>query len=243
MTSTEDLKLTLPYFGDARLDLRGGAPDPEGVACPVRERGLELRSACDGCEGRPGAGQRILERHAVLYLEGDRGDSVFGVVEGYVRESRTLEDGRTLGIRLVRPGDLVGTEAFAFEPYQCTAETLTPARICRIPVPDVERTLLRTPAQGVLLSRALGREAIELRESMMMVGSMTAEERVRVVLERLLESTPRGKWTRLPLSRQEMAELLGLALGTVSRTVQRLAREGRFEVSGRMIRVPARIVT
>lgn len=160
------------------------------------------------------------------------------MVEGYVRESCTLEDGRTLGIRLVRPGELVGMEAFAFEPYQCTAEALTPARISKIPVADVERTLLNTPAQGVILSRALGREAIELRESMMMVGSMTAEERVRAVLDRLIDSTPRGTWTRLPLSRQEMAELLGLALGTVSRTLQRLARQGLFEVSGRMIRVP-----
>lgn len=170
-------------------------------------------------------------------MEQELGEHVFGVVDGYLRESRTMEDGRTLGIRLVRPGELLGTEAFAYAPYQCTAEALTPAHVCKITVREAESTLLRRPDQGVLLSRMLGREAISLRDNLLLVGSMSAEERVRAVVMRLLEGAPKGVWVRLPLSRQELAELLGLALGTVSRTVQRLARQGELEISGRMIRL------
>ena len=94
------------------------------------------------------------------------------------------------------------------------------------------------PEQGLQLSAALGREAAELRESILIVGSLTAEERVEALLDRLMESVPAGEWLRLPLSRAELAEFVGLAPETVSRVIHRLARAGHFEVRGRRIRVP-----
>ncbi len=86
------------------------------------------------------------------------------------------------------------------------------------------------------MAAALSNEMCGLRDSMLLLSSMSAVERVRTVLERLLDDAPVGAWVRLPLSRQELGDLLGLALATVSRTVRALERDGCYEVSGRRIR-------
>lgn len=206
--------------------------------CPVRDTALLLRQACITCQGRPRTGQVELPAGSVLYIEREDSDTVFGLIDGFVRETRTLPDGRTQGIRLACPGDLLGTEILASLPYQCTAETLTPTRVCQITRGDIAALHRVHPEQGLQLSAALGREAAELRESILIVGSLSAEERVEALLDRLMESVPAGEWLRLPLSRAELAEFVGLAPETVSRVIHRLARAGNFEVRGRRIRVP-----
>lgn len=197
-----------------------------------------LRHACDGCQGRPRTGQRTLPPGSLLYIERDPAEAIYGLIEGFMRETRTLADGRTQGIRLVCPGELLGTEALAERPYQCTAEALTEVRVCRVEKAELAALHASHPEQGLELVAALGREAADLRDAVLLVGSMTAEERTKALLDRLLAAVPRGEWLRLPLSRAEIAELLGLAPETVSRFVHRLAREGHFEVRGRRVRVP-----
>ena len=215
--------------------LRRVSPEP---GCPIRDSALMLRGACLSCRGRPRTGQVELRRGAILYVERDDADAIYGLIEGFVRETRTLPDGRTQGIRLACPGDLLGTEILASLPYQCTAEALTDARVCLIRRADLEALHHLRPEQGLELTAALGREAAELRESLLMLGSLSAEERVEATLDRLLGSVPPGQWLRLPLSRAELAEFVGLAPETVSRVIHRLARAGHFEVRGRRVRVP-----
>jgi CRP/FNR family transcriptional regulator len=178
----------------------------------------------------------------VLYIERDDADVVYGLIDGFVRETRTLPDGRTQGIRLACPGDLLGTEVLAQLPYQCTAEALTDCRVCRISRAEIAALHLDHPEQGLQLSAALGREAAELRESILMVGTLSAEERVEALLDRLMGSVPPGEWLKLPMSRAELAEFVGLAPETVSRVIHRLARAGHFEVRGRRIRVPLTVL-
>ncbi len=206
--------------------------------CPIRRSGLQLRRSCEDCQGRPQSGQSTITKGSLLYLERSQSDVVYVLVEGFIRETRTLADGRTQGIRLACPGDLIGSEAFANLPYQCTAEALTDGRVCKIRCSEVEALHAEQPEQGMELTAAMGREAAGLRDAVLLVGSMTAEERVKSILDRLLTSVEPGEWLRLPLSRIELAELVGLVPETVSRCIQRFARAGHIEVSGRRIRTP-----
>ncbi len=205
-------------------------------ACPVRSHGLEPRRLCETCNGHPPSSQLTLQKRDVLYLEGDEARSTFAVVEGYLKESCTLVDGRAQGIRLVRPGDLIGLEALVGAPLQSTVESVTRSRVCVVTRTEVESTIRRDPRQGLAITREVSRQLVEVKAAMVRLGAMTAEERIESILRDLAPS--KGAWVELPLSRQEIADLLGLALGTVSRETQRMAREGRFEVRGRRIRFP-----
>lgn len=206
------------------------------AACLLQKRGLELRPECQSCTGDPVAGIASLAPREILYLEGDRGTALYGVLQGILRETRSSEDGRMIGLRVIQPGDLVGTEALLGEPYQCSVEALTPARLCRAQATELESVLASRPGQGLAFGKALVKEAETLRDAITMLGAMSAEERIVAALRQLTRGVPQGTWVRLPLSRQALAELLGLALGTVSRTIQRLDREGVLEVRGRSVR-------
>ncbi|MGM0575013.1 MAG: Crp/Fnr family transcriptional regulator [Myxococcota bacterium] len=197
---------------------------------------MELRSLCARCDGHPPYGQVELQRGGVLHLQGDVADALFLVVEGVLCETHVTEDGRGQGIRLVQPGDATGSEAMVRDEYQCSVEALTRARVCRIPVSDVEARMQDEPSQGPALCRVLASELVGLRDQVMAIGAMTAEERVEAVLRTLTSHAAAGAWVRLPLTRGELGELLSLAQGTVSRCIQRMARAGTLEVRGRRVR-------
>lgn len=173
----------------------------------------------------------------MLHLQGDAATAVFLVIEGTLIETSSTEDGRTQGIRLLQPGDLTGAEAMISDQYQCSVEALTPARVCRVPVSEAEARLEGTSSQGVALCRALTGELMDLRQRIMTVGPMPAQERVEAVLRKLAGDG--GEWVRLPLNRRELGELLALTQETVSRCVQRLKRAGVLQTQGRRIRFPA----
>lgn len=207
--------------------------------CPLAAVGLVLREDCSRCaptkagepQGTP------LARGETLYLQGDEARCLFLVVSGLLREARVQEDGRSQGIRLVRPGELCGAEAFTRDVYQCSVDAVTDARLCRVPVDDVRAVASRSPEQAVALIETLAREVQALRDQVVLLGSLTAEERVRTFLRILTADTEPGAWTRLPLTRTELAGLAGLTQATVSRVFQRLARRGEISVRGRWVRV------
>ncbi len=207
--------------------------------CPLADVGLVLRDDCSRCapteagepEGTP------LARGEILYLEGDEARCLFLVVSGLLREARVQEDGRSQGIRLVRPGELCGAEAFTRDAYQCSVDAVTDARVCRVPIDTVRAVAATSPEQALTLIETLAREVQALRDQVVLLGSLTAEERVRTFLRILTADTEPGAWTRLPLTRAELAVLAGLTQATVSRVFQRLARRGELSVRGRWVRV------
>ncbi|MEZ4267576.1 MAG: Crp/Fnr family transcriptional regulator [Myxococcota bacterium] len=208
------------------------------TGCPARDRGLELRNLCGSCDGRPRQGQLRLPRRGMLHLQGETADTVFLVIEGTLCETRTTEEGRAQGMRLLGPGDVTGTEALVSGRYQCSVEALTPARVCRVPIAEAEARLATTSLQGVALCRALAVEMMGLRERIMVLGPMPAQERVETALRAMAGDD--GEWVRLPLNRRELGELLALTQETVSRCVQRLKRAGTLQTQGRRIRFLAR---
>ncbi len=199
---------------------------------------MEISDTCLGCAGRP-AKQRVFARGDVLCVEGMPARYVFSLVDGWARESRVLEDGRLQALRLLRPGDLAGVEALSGETYETTVEVLREARVCLTDAVEVRRGLAAYPSRGVALARVLLEDLQRLRTQVLALGAMTAEERVRQLLSELLSGHPEGLFVALPVTRREIAELLGLTQETVSRTVQRLVRDGVLESEGRSLRKAA----
>lgn len=205
--------------------------------CSVTHTGLELRSSCATCTGRPTQGQLMLRRNQQLYLEGEAALYVYAVVSGYVREARMTPDGRTQGVRLVGPGEVTGLEALRAPYYRSSAETLSRARVCRIPRRDVEMQLRTHADQAMAMVGALVDELTLLKDTVLWITVMSAEERILALLRRLSEAQNSLSF-RLPITRLEMARLLGLSHSTVSRTLHRLAKSGAISLEGRMVRLP-----
>lgn len=204
--------------------------------CPLVARGLTLRSACDECGGRPANGQVTMGRGDILARAGEPAQHVFAVVDGWVRESILGEDGKRTTTRFVGPGQVLGTEALTGGEQRTTVDALQPARVCRVPVAQVMSSLTEKPALGAAMARALTDDLEALRVRVVR-STLSAKERVLEMIVELLGETPVGTWARLPVTREDMAEALGLTIETVSRQVQELHRAGVIEVRGRRMRL------
>ncbi|MEJ8571001.1 helix-turn-helix domain-containing protein [Microbaculum marinum] len=158
-------------------------------------------------------------QHQTIYFEGDSADAICQVVEGCVMLYKLLPDGRRQVVELLGQGDVFG---FARgEERDCSAETLTDVRVRFIDRRSAERSC---SFQRILARRMLIQfEA--MHEHAVLLGRKSAMERVASFLLRLAPDTDQPVIS-LPMTRQEIADYLGLTIETVSRSFSELKRRG-----------------
>ncbi|MFB0610783.1 Crp/Fnr family transcriptional regulator [Aurantiacibacter poecillastricola] len=178
--------------------------------------------------------QRTLDAGEPLIWEGDESVLVANVIEGVLKLSSSTEDGREQIVGVVYPSDFIGRPFAGAAGHSVTA--LTEARVCVFARKDFDRFASEHPKlEHKLLERTLG-ELDRTRKWMVLLSRKTAQEKVATFLlemsDRLAESgceMPTGtslKAFDLPFSRQQIADVLGLTIETVSRQMTTLKRDG-----------------
>lgn len=210
--------------------------------CPIRQVSIfaglspaELREL-----GMPVHTMRY-ETGETLYLEAAKPVAAYTINHGVVKLVMSLANGRNQIVRLLSTGDIFGFEGLMDSEYHHTAVALTEVTACRLSLADLN-TLSR--AKPTIRDALMHRWAGALRQAERMVvelGTMKAGERLATFLERWCGHADEDGWTPLPLTRQELGELLGLTVETVSRFLadwkrQGLVREdhGRVRLTGLM---------
>jgi CRP/FNR family transcriptional regulator, anaerobic regulatory protein len=164
---------------------------------------------------------RSWRKNEVLFREGDLADAVFVVVSGTVRTSMMLSDARRQVIGFHEAGDLFGFTSG--EHYQYSAEAVSAADLYDIRRVDFERRVDAQPNLCRSLTLLSEHELKVAQQRMLMLGRMTARERL---CSFLLERLNGGGLTHLPMSRLDIADYLGLSLETISRTFTSLRVDG-----------------
>lgn len=170
------------------------------------------------------------ETRETVFDEGDEARSVYLIIEGAVMLSKLLPDGRRQIIELIGPGDVFGiTSTHA---HDVCAETLSPTRLVAYDRKRVEET----PALQQLITERMRAQICHLHDHAVLLGRKSAQERVATFLMRLVPGrggvdcigAAKGNvaHVNVPLTRQEIADYLGLTLETVSRAFSQLKREG-----------------
>lgn len=181
---------------------------------------------------------RRLRRGEVLSWEGDEIYDVGNVRDGALKLTASLRDGREQILGVAWPGSFVG-ELFADEwTYRATA--LTATTVCVFRRTDLNMLAASQAAVATSLLRRLSTDLDAARRSILFLGRKTAEERVASLLVDMRRSTPCDVTGATPMSlnRQQMADLLGLTIETVSRKIRRFERMGVIElIHTRLFRV------
>jgi CRP/FNR family transcriptional regulator, nitrogen fixation regulation protein len=171
-----------------------------------------------------------------IYGEGDTAKSYFMVVSGVVRICKFLSDGRRQIEAFHGPGDLFGIEIGG--KYSFTAEAVCDCTVIsyRQQGPETFQT-----QDKILLSQLLAyamQNLARAQEHLLLLGRRSAMERVAAFLVDWAEDTPDGAVATLAMSRQDIADYLGLTIETVSRTLSQLERDALIELStARQIRL------
>jgi CRP/FNR family transcriptional regulator len=220
--------LLQPCTGSADRDCKHGRRDNGCEDCQVR-----LFSVCGALEASELedldriSQPRNFSARSTLFEQGALAGSVFNVTEGIVRLYKSLPDGRRQIVGFALPGDFLGLALQ--DRYGVTAEAVTSVTVCRfvrlafLAFVDGKPHLLRR------LHEFAGHELSLAQEQMLLLGRRAAEEKVAAFLLNLQSRYGRigamSVTVPLPMSRQDIADYLGLTIETVSRTMTRLARE------------------
>lgn len=162
-----------------------------------------------------------------IYGQDEAADLIYRLVKGSIRTSHLQADGRRQIGDFYYPGDVFGVEARP--EHQFSAEALT---TCEILVVKRTGSVAVEPARvEKLLWAATVTELARTQTHMLLLGRATACERVaRFLLD--MADRFRSDFVTLPMSRQDMADYLGLTIETVSRMLGRLQADGVVEFAG-----------
>lgn len=185
--------------------------------------------------------RREIERGARLFRSGDPMGAVFVAREGAFKSVSQDENGNESIVGFHLPGELIGLDAMGTGAHRCEAVALTPAMVCQVPYEQLTEVAAQVPALQKQLMRVIGQEVGRHHDQIELLMRRQASERIALFLHGLSERYQRlghdGLEFRLPMSRDEIANYLGLALETVSRGFSRLQDDGVIEVHGRAISI------
>lgn len=214
--------------------------------CPIRHRAV-----CASCETEELAAleamkyYRNYEAGQTICWAGDEMPFVASVVRGIATLSQTLEDGRTQMVGLLMASDFIGRPGRATSTYDVTA--ISDVTLCCFRRRPFEKMMVTTPRVSERLLEMTLDELDAAREWLLILGRKTAREKIASLLtiiarrEAAIGMVPvLGQIAvNLPLTREAMADYLGLTLETVSRQISALKSEGVISLDGkRRILIP-----
>jgi CRP/FNR family transcriptional regulator, nitrogen fixation regulation protein len=174
-----------------------------------------------------------------IYGEGENADAFFKVVSGVVRTCKFLADGRRQIDAFHVPGDLFGFEVAAG--YSLSAEAVCNSTVLSYRRRDLALSTADNPALANQLLLYAMRNVARAQAHSVLLGRATAVEKVAAFLVDWAAYSPDSNVITLAMTRQDIADYLGLTIETVSRTLSRLAREAFIEISAvRQIRLSDR---
>jgi len=168
--------------------------------------------------------------NAEIYGENEPAEYLYKVFSGTVRTYKVLVDGRRQIGAFHLPGDIFGLETADVHTF--SAEAITDCKIIVIK----RSTVIALAARDNDVARQMWElTACELRRvqehSLVLIKS--AEERVAGFLLEMADRVPSNGAVELPMSRQDIADYLGLTIETVSRTLKHLEDAAAIEVPKR----------
>jgi len=215
-------------------------------SCPIRHRAVCAR--CDADELKVLESMKYYRTYKAgntVMWRGDRMDFVASLVSGTATLERTLEDGRKQMVGLMLPSDFVGRPGRDTAVYDVTA--ISELTLCCFRRKPFEAMIQNTPHVAQRLLEMTLDELDASRDWMLLLGRKTAREKIASFLvllskrsklpDQLLDGTEIK--VDLPLTRDAMANYLGLTLETVSRQFSKLKADGVIRLgSAREVIIP-----
>ena len=212
------------------------AGEPNGHPCTeCAIRRLSVCAALDNAELRELA---HLGRHVhfsaceTVFAQEETTTSFYNLLEGIMRLYKLLPDGRRQIVGFALPGDFLGLAASARHNF--SADAIGNAVLCQFSKSAFARFSEDRPDLLRRINELAVRELGLAQDHMVLLGRRSAEEKVATFLigwrDRLVQVMGPSRTVPLPMSRQDIADYLGLTIETVSRTFTKLERDGVIEI-------------
>ena len=199
--------------------------------CPffdLHAGGAPLASLQSLCMIEDAAQTVTFKQGGILFMQGDKSNSLYSLSTGMVKICSNSADGREQIVGLSSPGNLLlGLQSLSEETYAYTAVAATTVSGCKISHKSLLVLAQRRGAVAMKLLHAVNAQLAHTRALLEVMGQTCASAKIAAFI---LLMTPKSKQGNchyeLPISRREMAGLFGLSEETVCRLMAKMKRAG-----------------
>lgn len=172
--------------------------------------------------------RRIFARNEEIFAEGDAADCWYKVVSGTVRLCKLLADGRRYIAEFYFGGDCFGLDNMPERLF--SAEAVGDVVVMRYPRRATERLIDENPRLARSLRDMTLRDLANAQIRMLLLGRLSAPERVATFLLDMFDRRDVTRALDLPMSRNDIADYLGLTIETVCRVMSAFKRDGAIDI-------------
>lgn len=184
---------------------------------------------------------RPLQKGEHLYRQDQEFTSVFAVRSGSVKGYSVTDNGEEQVTGFYFPGEILGMDGIAKNKYASSARALETSSICEIPFDKLGELSARIPSLQKHFFQLMSQEIAEDQQLLTLLSKNTADQRVAALLLSISARNKRRKLSaanfRLPMSRTDIGNFLGLTVETVSRVLSRFQKLGVLGVDNKEITI------
>jgi len=214
--------------------------------CPIRRQAI-----CSRCQQdellllEKMKTYRTFQKGEMIAYTGEEMSHVGTLVTGIASVSQGMEDGRRQIMGMLLPSDFVGRPGRRTAQYDIVAAS--EVIMCRFEISAFERLLAESPALGPRLLEMTMDELDAAREWMLLLGRKSAREKIATLIYMIAvksralsgETAVSNFQFTLPLTRETLADYLGLTIETVSRQLTALRKDNVIAIQGqRQVTIP-----
>ena len=204
------------HHAESALDCQCCRMTGEGYFCHLTPQAIEEFAAIKD--------SHVYPTGAILFLEKQSLHGIYLLCTGKVKLFIGSSGGKTLTLRIARPGEIIGLMAeMSGTPYEVSAETLEPCKVAFVRHHDFANFVTKYPEVYQAMLRQLSAQYNGACEQLRTVGlSVSADEKLaRLLLRWSFEGrkTKEGTQITVPLTHEQIAECIGSTRETITRTL------------------------
>ncbi|AJZ56869.1 bacterial regulatory s, crp family protein [Paraburkholderia fungorum] len=184
---------------------------------------------------------RMVKHGDALYRAGDPFQSIYAVRAGSFKTVVMHRDGQEQVTGFHLAGDALGLDGVCAEHHSCDAIAIEDSNVCIIPFHLLEILCREVKAMQHHVHRMMSGEIVRESGLMMLLGTMSAEQRAAAFLLNLSGRLKARGYSpaefNLRMTREEIGSYLGMKLETVSRMFSKFQRDGLVDTRGKQVRI------
>ena len=182
-----------------------------------------------------------LQKKQHIFYAGDKFRSVFAVRSGSIKSYCVSDDGKEQVTGFYLPGEIFGWDGIAHQQHSNTAIAMETSSVCEIPFERLEELSLAIPSLQRHFMQLMSKEITSDQRLITLLSKNSAEQRIAALLLSLSDRLHRQRLSatqfRLPMSRADMGNYLGLTVETVSRVFSRFQTTGLIEADKKELQI------
>ncbi|HTH76218.1 MAG TPA: fumarate/nitrate reduction transcriptional regulator Fnr [Trinickia sp.] len=184
---------------------------------------------------------RLIKRGDSLYRANDPFQSIYAIRAGSFKTVVMHRDGREQVTGFHLAGEVLGLDGVCTDHHRSDAVAIEDSSVCIIPYALLESLCAESKGLQQQVLRMMSGEIVRESSLMMLLGTMSAEQRVAAFLLNLSSRMKARGYSaaefNLRMTREEMGNFLGMKLETVSRMFSKFQRDGLVQTHGKQIRI------